>query len=42
MGIHDSYGKRVLHAAAEGAYCDIGPECRVDLGAGPGAAIDGI
>jgi hypothetical protein len=42
VGGHDVYGKRVLRSAAGDAFSDSGAPCRVDLGAGPGGAIDGV
>lgn len=41
MGVHDAYGRQVLREAAGAAYCDSGPSCRVSLGPGFGATIDG-
>jgi GNAT superfamily N-acetyltransferase len=42
VGLHDVYGKQVLHRAAGVDFWGSGPECRVDLGAGPGGSIDGV
>jgi len=39
---HDAYGKRVLRTAAGPLYREGAAQCRVDLGAGLGATIDGV
>ena len=41
MGSHDEYGKKILRAAAGGAYEMYGSPVEVDYGAGQPARIDG-
>ena len=39
---HDAYGKHVMRKATQGAFCDSGPQVRVNLGNGSFARIDGV
>ena len=39
---HDAYGKHVMREATQGAFCDSGPQVRVNLGNGSFARIDGV